>query len=334
MKILLVTEFFPQNSQLKFTGGVEVRTYYLYKELSQQHQVTIISRSHKKISASILSLSNRFLYLLKVLVTGLRSNAQLVEASNFVTYLPAFIVGTIKGIPKIAWYPDVFIDSWVKRFGLVGWLGELAERLTLRLPWDHIIALSHQTKDKLINAGVTASKITVVYAGVNPTEFKISVKKFSHPTICCISRKVSYKRIEDLQAAFKIIQQTIPQANLLIFTGQTPRKELIQQLKASHVFCLPSIVEGFGLVTLEAIAAGIPFVNADIPINREITQNGKGGLLFRPKNSRDLAQKILKLLTDKTLYRAKILEGQLLLKNYSWEKSAQETEKVYQQVLK
>ncbi len=333
MNILLVTEFFPQDNQLKFTGGVEVRTYYLYQELIKHHQVAVISRSPKKVSASFLSLIDRLVFIIKAIKEGLRSNAELVEASNFVTYIPASIIGAIKRVPTVAWYPDVFIGSWVEKFGLVGWMGELVERAVLRLPWSRIIALSQQTKAKLIQAGTPESRITVVYAGVDHDEFKTRIPKAKHPTICCISRDVPYKRLDDLKAAFRIVKKTIPTAKLIIISGQLPRHEVIKSLKSSQVFCLPSIVEGFGLVTLEALAAGTPYVNADIPINREVTQNGKGGLLFTPKDPHDLAKKILKLLADKNLYQTKILEGKLLLRHYSWEKSAQETEAVYRRVL-
>lgn len=333
MRLLLVTEFFPQDNQLKFTGGVEVRTYYLYKELSKHHQIKVINRSPQKISASFISLFDRIIFVIKAVVEGLRSRAELVEASNFVTYVPVFIIGTIKRIPKIAWYPDVFIGTWTEKFGPIGWVGEIVERLTLKLPWNHIIALSHQTKQKLIAAGVPESKITVVYPGVDQAEFRIQVPKAKHPTICCISRDIPYKRITDLKTAFTIIKKTLPDANLIITSGQIPRIDLIKKLKSSHVFCLPSIVEGFGLVTLEALAAGLPYVNADIPINREVTQGGQGGLLFTPQDPTDIAQKTLQLLTDKKLYQQKIAEGQHLLKNYSWSKSALQTEAVYKSVI-
>lgn len=333
MKILLVTEFFPKDNLLKFTGGVEVRTYYLHKELIKRHQITVLSRPPQKVSFSFISLVDRFIFILKAIATGLQSNAELVEGSNFVTYIPAFVVGSIKHIPTVAWYPDVFIGSWVEKFGLVGLVGELIERAVLKLPWSHIIALSKQTREKLIKAGVSSSKITVVYAGVDQTEFKIHRKKSRLPTICCISRDVPYKRLNDLKTAFEIVKQTMPYVKLVIISGQLSRADLVKKLKTSHVFCLPSVVEGFGLVTLEALAADIPYVNADISINREITHNGLGGLLFEPKSPQALAAKILQLLTNHQLYLSKLREGKQLLQHYSWSKSAQETELVYQSLI-
>ena len=92
-------------------------------------------------------------------------------------------------------------------------------------------------------------------------------------------------------------------------------------------------MEGFGLVTLEALAAGTPYINADIAINREITHHGQGGLLFRPQDPSDLADKALALLADKRLYRQKLATGKRLLAHYSWLKQASQTEAVYRSVL-
>lgn len=358
MRILLVTEFFPKDTQLKFTGGVEARTYYLYKQLRKTQAVKVISRTTGIIPVTLFSIFDRLIFIISAILRGLTINTDIVEGSNFVSYFPAFIVAKLKRRTAVAWYPDVFLGTWTNKFGIVGLFGELAEQIVLKLPWDHFIALSNQTKAKLVKAGVNPSKVSVVYAGINANEFKlVKVAKYKSPTICCISRLVSYKRVEDLISALAIIKEKIPNIKLIIIgTGPKQitlkalsmdlgvsqsiswksnlrRRELVKQLKKSHLFCLPSIVEGFGLVTLEAVAAGLPFVNTNIKINREVTHQGKGGLLFRPRNPQDLAEKVIRLLVEKKLYREKVTQGKELLKNYSWKKSAQETLAVYQSVI-
>lgn len=358
MKILLITEFFPSNNRLVFTGGVEARTFYLARALGHEHQIKVISRQPNSVSASFFSLSSRLTFFFRAIIEGLQSEANIVEGSNWVTHIPAFIIARLKGVPAVAWYPDVFIGSWKEKFGILGIFGEITERIIIKLPWSHIIALSQQTKKKLIKSGISAKKISVVYAGVNQKEIhKIKAVKKQFPTICCISRLISYKRVADLIKAFKIVQTKMSNTRLVII-GAGPeennlhklakrlsisqsivwkknliRKTLLKTLKNSHVFCLPSTTEGFGLVTLETLAADVPYVNADIAINREVTHEGKGGLLFKPESPEDLAKKLIKLLTSKELYKSKLKEGQELLKFYSWEKSARETLKVYKTML-
>ena len=71
----------------------------------------------------------------------------MVEGTNFTTYILAFLYAKKVKAKAFAWYPDVFVGKAIKRLGLInGLLTEIAERISLRLPWDRIIALSEETK--------------------------------------------------------------------------------------------------------------------------------------------------------------------------------------------
>jgi glycosyltransferase involved in cell wall biosynthesis len=130
--------------------------------------------------------------------------------------------------------------------------------------------------------------------------------------------------------------------NQIEFLGRVSEEKKLELLIKSHIHVLPSAVEGFGLVTIEALSAGTPVVNADIPINREIL-NGqkvdrltgyqvKGGLLFNLGDYVDLAEKIETLLTDKKLYSRKVKEGLELIKKYNWDEINKKTEDYYQNI--
>ena len=233
------------------------------------------------------------------------------------------------------------------------------EQISIKLPWIQIIAMSKATRNKLVKQGITPEKITVIYGGVEYEKLStLKVKKFSHPTICSTARLLPYKRIGDLIKAIAILKKIIPEIRCLII-GEGPEKEnlksqivnlklstsvnllgnmpycsVIETLKKSHLFCLPSIVEGFGIVTVEAMASGVPFVTARIPATEEATQNGMGGFLFDPKNVRELAMKLHLLLTDIKLYQQKKREGLLLAKQYDWAIIAKQTEAVYKKAIR
>ena len=104
-------------------------------------------------------------------------------------------------------------------------------------------------------------------------------------------------------------------------------------IKSSHVFSLPSLVEGFGIVVVEAAASGLPYVISDIPTFKEITKNGKGGFLVNPCDPLSFSKKILDLMSRQLLYRKKSQEGLLLAKNYLWQEIAKRTEKTYLDLL-
>ena len=104
-------------------------------------------------------------------------------------------------------------------------------------------------------------------------------------------------------------------------------------LKQAHIFCLPSVVEGFGLATIEAASCQTPYIITDIKVNKEITDNAKGGLIFKRKNIEDLKEKLIILLKDKNLYQQKQKQGLILARKYDWQKIATQTEKIYLKTL-
>ncbi|MBI2309864.1 glycosyltransferase family 4 protein [Candidatus Collierbacteria bacterium] len=348
MKIVLFTEFFPRNDKY-FTGGVEVRVRRLYEYLKKtKHDVAVVSRSEGYSFNSPLTAIQRifffFRWIAKIIFTRLPT-VDVVEGTNFTTYILAFIYAKKIKAKAIAWYPDVFLGKAIERLGFInGLLTEISERISVRLPWDKIIALSEETKKKLIEAGVDRRKIEVIYGGVDYNSYNAYSRysKFKTPTIICISRLVKYKRIQDLILAVYLLKDTIPNTRLIV-VGEGPEKDKLkvkseklkvkaeffgrvseekkwELLSKSHIHVLPSAIEGFGLVTIEALSVGTPVVNADIPINKEVLNGSKGGLLYELGDYVDLSEKLEELLTDQKLYDRKAEEGLELVKKYDWDK--------------
>lgn len=358
MKLLFLTEFFPKNDKLVFTGGVEARTYYTVKQAKKDFSVKIIASSSRQVPATPLSVFSRFLYLFMAFFKALFTSFDLIEASNVVTYLPAFWAAKLKKKPVVIWVPDVLGKNWFDFGWFVGSIGSLVEKLYLKLPWDGVIALSESTKIKLLNHKIKTKHLTVIHGGINPGEFKLKSlpPKFNKPTIACVARLVKTKRLDVLIKAIALLDN-FPNLRLQII-GQgpqkkylsgvinrsrlqtkikiidyLPREELITFLYRSRFFCLPSVVEGFGLVTIEAMACCLPVILAGIPVNQEITNFGQGAVFFKSGNESDLAKQIEKLLTDKFFYRQKQLEAIKLSTHYSWQKVYQQTKKFYETCL-
>ncbi|MDZ4229283.1 MAG: glycosyltransferase family 4 protein [Patescibacteria group bacterium] len=345
MKLLFLTEFYPKDNNLVFTGGVEARVYYLTQIARKNFKVQIITSASKHIPATPISVISRLWYMWKSFFRALTTDFDLVEGSNVVTYLPAWLAGKLKGKPAVAWVPDILGRHWFD-FGLVvGLAGIIAEKIYLKLPWTKIIALSQSTKTKLITAGVDPKKISVVKAGIDPGEFANNPgHKFKQFTIICVARLVKTKRIDQLIRAVARLNVKLivvgfgPQEARLKrlakgkvqFLKHLNRDELIQLLFRSHLFCLPSVVEGFGIATIEAMACGLPAVLADIPINREVTKNGQGAVFFQPENVNDLTRQLKNL---KKIYKQKQREALKLARTYSWERIYRETKAVYETCL-
>jgi glycosyltransferase involved in cell wall biosynthesis len=92
------------------------------------------------------------------------------------------------------------------------------------------------------------------------------------------------------------LEKLVVELNLsdnISFEGVTAQVE--KYFKASDVFVLPSVFEGFGIVILEAFRASVPVIATNIEGPRELIQNNVNGLLFEPRDSQTLTRQILEL---------------------------------------
>ncbi|MEM3493835.1 MAG: glycosyltransferase [Thermoplasmata archaeon] len=122
----------------------------------------------------------------------------------------------------------------------------------------------------------------------------------------------------------------------VVFLGRVSYFELPVYFATCDVFVLPSVsrLEAFGLVIVEAMASGRPVVVTDIPGVNEVVEEGKEGLLCKPMNPEDLAEKIGRILENPELGRKLGENGRRkVLEKYHWKKIAKEVERVYLDVL-
>jgi glycosyltransferase involved in cell wall biosynthesis len=361
MKILILTELYPETDQAEITGGVEARCWYVARHLDGRHRIRVLARSTDATQwrpPSLVSVPVRVLGLLRMLWQGLRSDFDVVEGTNLVTCPLAWLLGKLKRRPSVYWYPDVLIGAWRGgAFGAAGVFGEAIERVVLWLKADRYIAISHSTARKLVKAGVDEDRIRVVPCGFEPAsvdEARVGTTPSLVPQLAMVSRLVSYKRVDLVVRALASLRQSHPDLRLVVI-GQGPERDavlalarelgvgdrvelrgfvpshvdVLREVGRSSVFVAASEIEGFGIVVVEALALGVPFVISAIDAFREVTHEGTGGLLFAPGDVDDLAAKLARLLDDAALRAQSIADGLALAATYTWERVADETEKVY-----
>lgn len=110
--------------------------------------------------------------------------------------------------------------------------------------------------------------------------------------------------------------------------------DLSRSLSAMDLFCLPSLRQGLGSLMLEAMALGRPVIASHVDGVDSIVRDNETGLLVPPSNSEALAQRMLELLRDP--FRARRLAdaaSQLVRREFSTARMAQQTVAVYQKVL-
>jgi len=93
-----------------------------------------------------------------------------------------------------------------------------------------------------------------------------------------------------------------------------------EALRKADVLVLPSDAEGFGLVLIEAMAAGVPVIGTNVPGIRDVIEDGISGLLVPARNPRALANAIVRVLSDASLREKVIIGGRDRVRRlYDWE---------------
>lgn len=227
----------------------------------------------------------------------------------------------------------------------------------------HIIAISDFTKSELIEAyNIPATQITTIHESINKSDFSFKGKKLVDTSDIKIAEKLANKRIilsvghieprknyKRLIVAFNKVKKEVSDAQLVIvgkknldfaevfrMMNEVPdvhyldfvSSEMLVWLYAnSSLFVFPSIYEGFGFPPLEAATNGVISAVSRISSMPEIC--GDSVAYFNPYDVDDIAQIIIKCLTDNS-YRTE-LKSRLLpnLQRFSWRKNAEETLQLY-----
>ena len=196
----------------------------------------------------------------------------------------------------------------------------------------HIVIPSESMRSIVVNDYGLVDRYTVIPTGIDITPFKKANgtelrAQWDWPddkVIISVGRLAEEKNWVTLLRAFALAQKVQPNIRLVLlgdgpqadalrqlvgelgiadrvmFTGKVPFDEVPNYLKAADIFTFASITETQGIVTLEAMAAGLPSVAVDASGTRDILEDGKQGFLVQ-NDANDLANGILKLLDNQSL---------------------------------
>lgn len=179
------------------------------------------------------------------------------------------------------------------------------------------------------------------------------------PTVLFVGRLEKRKGLRYLLRAWPHVLARVPEARLVVvgrgrplegykrfaarqgwspedvvFAGYVSGEDLPRYYQACDVFCAPNTgQESFGIVLLEAMAAGAPIVASDIPGYRDVVTSGVEGVLVERQNPGALADAICRLLTSPELRAHMRRAGQRKAQRFDWPRVATEVFSYYQEVL-
>jgi glycosyltransferase involved in cell wall biosynthesis len=132
------------------------------------------------------------------------------------------------------------------------------------------------------------------------------------------------QRLEELIAEKKL-------SDTVHLTGLVPKKTLPLYFRVADLFVLPTIaIEGFGLVTVEAFASGLPVMGTPVGATKEILAQVDQSLIFEGTSPESLAKGMEHFLDNPDHYsQLKLKCRETAEKNYSWEKVTDQMEKEF-----
>jgi len=265
-------------------------------------------------------------------------------------YTPLYVKEPLQGITHHLFNKSIFLEVSFPVALYVYLMEKLVKPVYRRIHW---IVGSPSTEKELIEWGFAKDQVTVINYCVDHDVFRqTGVEKLPEPAIGYLGRLKKYKSVEHLLQAIKIVKDKVPDVKLFIvgdgdnkqnlenlavelgisgnvvFTGFVSENEKVEYLQKMHFVVNTSSKEGWGLTVVEANACGRTVIAANVQGLRDSVKDGKTGLLYEFGNIRELADKIMFLLSNPSItadYEKNALEW---AKSFDWSSAAENTLKI------
>lgn len=174
------------------------------------------------------------------------------------------------------------------------------------------------------------------------------------PNVLFVGRPEKRKGVGFLLRAYPFVKNAFPDARFIVvgagdwedspyrayierhhmrdieIVGRVTDDELPRYHRSANVLCSPAIDgESFGIVLLEAMAAGIPIVASNIEGYSQVLTDGQEGILVPPRNAESLADALCRVLQDRELARTMGAAGLETAQQYSWPRVAEQVIDLY-----
>lgn len=225
-----------------------------------------------------------------------------------------------------------------------------------------VITISHFAKKKLVEIGIPEDKIVVIPNGVDIGKFNPRLDFFpirkkhnleNKKIILTVARLGEHKGHANVIRALPRVLEKVSEAIYLVvgsgkeegrlkglvkelgledrvvFTGEVKEEEIPLYYMACDVFIMSSDIEGFGIVFLEANACGKPVIGGRSGGIPDAIIDGKTGLLVDPFDVNQIADALVKLLTNPGLAQKLGKKGrEKVEKELNWQEMAKKVRKI------
>jgi glycosyltransferase involved in cell wall biosynthesis len=233
---------------------------------------------------------------------------------------------------------------------------------------DAIISISENTREDVLEGfHCSDEKLRVIYDGVDIERFRKSRGQPSleqgmrlkhhlpNNFILWVGGYRKHKNVELLCSAFSMAKRRVSLPHKLVLcgpdllskpsvrdilarhgddimaVGPVTDEELVMLYSIADAFVFPSLYEGFGLPVLEAMACGTPVITSNRSSLPEVA--GNAAILVNPDVEEQIADAIVNVITDDSLRQLLCQRGLERVKLFTWENTAHETLKLFEEVM-
>ena len=293
---------------------------------------------------------------------GLRLHAEgwlpdVVHAHDWLVAHPAIALAEFFDVPMVS---TIHATEAGRHSGWVS--GAISRQVHASESWlalesDSLIACSTSMADEIAELfGPGLAEITIIPNGIDSTRWPFATRKpHTGPAELLYFGRLEYEKgIHELITALPRIRRTHPGTTLTIagdgtqqdwlvelarkhkvlkcvrFAGRAEHEQLLALLHRVDLAVLPSHYEPFGIVALEAAAAGTPLVTSDVGGLGEAVIDGRTGLSFPPRDVAALADAVRAVLDDPdAAQRRAVAARERLTSDFAWHTVAVRTAGVY-----
>ena len=145
------------------------------------------------------------------------------------------------------------------------------------------------------------------------------------------------KKLENKIKKFNLQKQFFLIENLSLTNLKNlymPSEDLIKLYKISDIFLFPSVIESFGIVIIEAMAAALPVIACKVPGSKDLVKDNKNGFLVRKNNVQEFVKRIVSLYNNKKLFKRLKKNSFASAQKFDWEKISNNYIKLYEKIIK
>ena len=357
MRLLLVNWQDRENPQ---AGGAEIHLHEIFGRLARRgHDITLLcggwpgcAPDARLDGMRVVRVGTRYTFpflarrAYRERFAGAAFDAIVEDINKVPLFTPRWGKTPVVGVIPHLFGGTVFQEAPAPLAAMV-WLAERPIPTVYRdVPFE---VISESTADDLVQRGIPRSLIRVIYCGIDSVAYTPAAgTRAPSPLFVYLGRLKRYKRVDliiqafarlgdprarleiagggDYRPALERLAQSLDLGDRVRFLGRISEDEKLALMRRAWALAFTSPKEGWGITNLEAAACGTPVIASNSPGIRESVRDGETGYLVTHGDVEALKGAMARIAASPALVEVLGAAGRRFAEQFTWERTADETE--------